>query len=86
MNIEGGEVLAIKGMQRILAQLHPLMLVELHGREAARVVWESLARCGYTVHRMQPGYPQVTAVDQLDWKAYILGKPIPGSTTAGDRE
>ncbi len=76
MDIEGGEVLAIKGMQRILHEVRPLLLVELHGHEAARAVWESLARQHYTVHRMQPGYPQVSTVDQLDWKAYIIAKPI----------
>ena len=76
MDIEGGEVLAIKGMQRILQEVRPLLLVELHGHEAARVVWESLAQGRYTVHRMQPGYPQVNSVDQLDWKAYIIAKPV----------
>ena len=76
MDIEGGEVLAIKGMQRILQEVRPLLLVELHGHEAARAVWESLARHQYTIHRMQPGYPQVNSVDQLDWKAYIIAKPI----------
>ncbi len=75
MDIEGGEVLAIKGMQRILGEARPLLLVELHGHEAARAVWEGLAQTGYTVHRMQPGLPQVRSVDQLDWKAYIVGKP-----------
>jgi FkbM family methyltransferase len=76
MDIEGGEVLAIKGMQRILLEARPLLLVELHGHEAARAVWDSLARHAYTVHRMQPGYPQVDTVEQLDWKAYIVAKPI----------
>jgi len=75
MDIEGGEVLAIKGMEHILEEVRPLLLVELHGHEAARAVWEGLARHKYTVHRMQPGYPQVHSVDQLDWKAYIVAKP-----------
>ena len=80
MDIEGGEVLAIKGMERILEEVRSLLLVELHGHEAARAVWESLARHGYTIHRMQPGYPQVNSVDQLDWKAYIVAKQAgPGS-------
>jgi FkbM family methyltransferase len=76
MDIEGGEVLAIKGVERILQEVRPLLLVELHGHEAARAVWESLARHHYTVHRMQPGYPQVKSVDQLDWKAYIIARPM----------
>ena len=66
MDIEGGEVLAIKGVERILQEIRPLLLVELHGHEAARAVWESLARHHYTIYRMQPGYPQVNSVDQLD--------------------
>jgi FkbM family methyltransferase len=75
MDIEGGEVLAIKGMDRILEEVRPLLLVELHGHEAARAVWESLVRHGYSVHRMQPRFPQVNSVAQLDWKAYIVGRP-----------
>jgi FkbM family methyltransferase len=76
MDIEGGEVLAIKGMGSILEEIRPLLLVELHGHEAARAVRKSLAQHRYTVHRMQPGYPQVNSVAQLDWKAYIIAKPI----------
>ena len=76
MDIEGGEVLAIKGVERILQEVRPLLLVELHGHEAARAVWEGLARHEYTVHRMRPGYPQVDTVEQLDWKAYIVAKPV----------
>jgi FkbM family methyltransferase len=75
LDIEGGEVLAVKGMQRILAELRPLMLVELHGYEAARAVWPVLASAGYTIHRMQADFPKVDTVDMLDWKAYIIGKP-----------
>jgi FkbM family methyltransferase len=75
MDIEGGEVLAVRGMQRILDEVRPLMLVELHGHEAARAVWDSLARHDYSMHRMQPGFPQVDSVDLLDWKAYIVGRP-----------
>ena len=74
MDIEGGEVLAIQGMQRILAELRPLMLIELHGHEAARAVWLALTGAGYTFHCMQAGFPKVETVAQLDWKAYIIGK------------
>jgi FkbM family methyltransferase len=75
MDIEGGEVLAVQGMQRILAELRPLLLIELHGHESARAVWQALAGAGYTIHRMQTGYPKVESVEMLDWKAYVIGKP-----------
>ena len=42
MDIEGGEVLALPGMQRVLEQARPLLLLELHGPEAAQVAWETL--------------------------------------------
>jgi len=75
MDIEGGEVLAVQGMQRILAELRPLMLIELHGHEAARAIWSALVGAGYTIHRMQAGFPKVESIELLDWKAYIIGKP-----------
>ena len=75
MDIEGGEVLAIRGMERLLAEARPLLLVELHGQAAAAAVWESLQRHGYAVRRMTEGYPRVEALSDLDWKAYIIGDP-----------
>lgn len=72
MDIEGGEVLALPGMERVLSEAHPLIFLELHGLEAAQVAWEILTGCGYGVYRMQPGYPRASAVEELDWKAYVV--------------
>ncbi|MDH5506337.1 MAG: FkbM family methyltransferase, partial [Anaerolineae bacterium] len=38
LDIEGGEVLALPGMRRLLAESRPTLLVELHGPESARAV------------------------------------------------
>jgi len=76
IDIEGSEILALKGMHRMLDQRQPLLLVEIHGPEAARVTWETLTSFGYKICQMLPGYPQVTNLDDLDWKAYIVGLPI----------
>jgi FkbM family methyltransferase len=75
MDIEGGEVLALPGMRRLLAEMRPLILLELHGPEAARLVWDTLSAAGYRLCRMAPGYPQVPSLDALDWKAYLIAKP-----------
>ncbi len=75
MDIEGGEVLALQGMRRLLAEARPLLLLELHGPESARTAWETLTAAGYTILRMQPGYPVVKSLEELDWKAYIIAKP-----------
>jgi FkbM family methyltransferase len=78
MDIEGGEVLALPGMQRMLAEIQPVVLVELHGPESARAAWEMLLANSYTIHYMQAGYPQVDKLDALDWKAYLIGVPKHG--------
>ena len=77
MDIEGGEVLALPGMQRVLAEARPLMLMELHGPESSRVAWETLTAAGYKIHWMRPGYPVVPSLEAMGWKAYIVAKPSP---------
>ncbi len=75
MDIEGGEVLALPGMRRLLAENPPLMLIELHGRQAAQVVWENLTQSGYQICRMEAGYTPVRSVEDMDWKAYVVAFP-----------
>ncbi|HEB66176.1 MAG TPA: FkbM family methyltransferase [Chloroflexi bacterium] len=74
MDIEGGEVLALPGMARLLREARPLLFLELHGPESARAAWDALAAAGYTLHRMAPGYPRIPSLTELDWKAYVVGK------------
>lgn len=75
MDIEGGEVLALPGMTRLISLARPLILLELHGSEAAQVAWEALMSNHYRLYGMQPGYPEVKACEQLDWKSYLVAKP-----------
>ncbi|HZD57317.1 MAG TPA: FkbM family methyltransferase [Anaerolineales bacterium] len=75
MDIEGGEVLAFPGMCEVLKKERPLLFLELHGSEAAQVAWETLTSLDYHIRRMAPGYPLVTNLDALDWKAYLLARP-----------
>jgi FkbM family methyltransferase len=75
MDIEGGEVLALKGMSRLLAEVRPLILLELHGHEAARVSWEILTVNNYQIGRMTAGFPPVHSLEELDWKSYLIAQP-----------
>jgi len=75
MDIEGGEVLALPGMKRVLAEACPLLLLELHGPESARAAWEHLGGAGYRICWMKPGYPAVASLEKMDWKAYIVARP-----------
>jgi len=76
MDIEGGEVLALPGMRRVLAEARPLMLLELHGSESSRVAWETLTAAGYKIRWMRRGYPVVPSLEALGRKAYIVAKPL----------
>jgi hypothetical protein len=73
MDIEGGEALALAGMERVLEEARPVILLELHGPEAAQAAWRILTAAGYRLHYMQPGYPPIMSVADLDWKAYTVG-------------
>jgi len=75
IDIEGGEVLALPGMKRVLEEARPVLLLELHGPESSRKVWETLTMAGYTLHWMKQGYPTIPSLEALDWKAYIVAKP-----------
>jgi FkbM family methyltransferase len=75
MDIEGGEVMALPGMRRVLAEARPLMLMELHGPESARAAWDALTATGYCLCEMKPGYPRVPSLEALDWKAYLVALP-----------
>ncbi len=74
MDIEGGEVLALPGMQRILREAHPLMLLELHGPESEKAAWETLTAAGYSLYAMETGYPRIESPEKLGWKAYVIAK------------
>lgn len=75
MDIEGGEVLALPGMQRLLQEARPLIFLELHGPEAARSAWDHLTGAGYEIARMTADYPLVPTLEDLDWKAYLVALP-----------
>jgi FkbM family methyltransferase len=72
IDIEGGEILALPGMSSLLHEFHPILLVELHGPEAARTTWELLNKEDYRICRMTSDYPQVHSLQDLDWKSYLV--------------
>ncbi len=75
MDIEGGEVLALPGMRRVLAEARPLLFLELHGQQAAATAWQLLTGSGYHLHHLKSGYPPIRDLENLGWKAYLLAKP-----------
>lgn len=74
MDIEGGEVLALPGMRRLLLEKPPLIFLELHGPEAALAAWDELGAAGYALFRMDNGEP-IPSLQELDWKTYVIAHP-----------
>jgi len=75
IDVEGGEGMVLRGANRLLSEQRPILLIELHGPEAASSVWEQLMRFGYTVRELKKGLPNVRAPSELPWKAYIVAVP-----------
>lgn len=76
IDIEGGEVLALQGMRRVLDEIRPILFLEVHGPEAAAGVWDILAEANYLMHRLEKGYPEVSRQGDLRWKEYLVALPL----------
>jgi FkbM family methyltransferase len=75
IDIEGGEVMALRGMTRLLSEARPLFFLELHGPEAAKVAWDVLTGAGYSICKMEKDLSPIPSQEDLDWKAYLVGVP-----------
>ena len=75
IDIEGGEVLALPGMQKLIHDQGPIIMIELHGPEAAKTTWKILNREQYRICLMAPSFPEVHEVNELGWKSYVVAFP-----------
>jgi FkbM family methyltransferase len=76
IDIEGGEVLALPGMRRLLKEAKPQLLIEIHGDEAAQACWQALVQARYQISRMAPGFPALPDWQSLKWKSYLVAFPL----------
>jgi FkbM family methyltransferase len=77
IDIEGGEILALPGMKRLLKETRPLIFLELHGEQAAHATWKIFTEAEYTLFRMESGYPIIPSLEALQWKEYVIAEPKP---------
>jgi len=75
IDIEGGEILALPGMRRILRQARPAILLEVHGPQAARVIRQEMENAHYVLHHLRRPYPALRLSDEMAWKSYLLALP-----------
>jgi FkbM family methyltransferase len=52
IDIEGAELLALRGAERLLRERKPVLLVEVHTEEISREFYPLLERYGYCFHRL----------------------------------
>lgn len=70
MDIEGAEVAALRGADRLLRERRPTLICELHGTNAA--VTELLQAYGYDVRTIES--PEVPP-QQAEWYVHVIAKP-----------
>jgi FkbM family methyltransferase len=75
IDIEGGETKAVLGMQRVFKEGRPVILIEIHGPEAGRAVWDAFERADYRMFRMSHPERPIERPQSLGWKAYVIGLP-----------
>lgn len=55
LDIEGAESVALKYLQTLVADAHPLIVLELHNPECDEAAWEFALSTGYTLMDLQTG-------------------------------
>ena len=77
IDIEGGEVAALRGMSRLLRQVRPLILLETHSQACSQAAWQLLTEAGYRLCWMKKGYPVLSHQGALPRRAYLVAFPPP---------
>lgn len=76
IDIEGGEVLALRGMQSLLKKERPILFLELHGLEATAAAVDRLRASRYHLHWMHGDYAEIHSASELGKKSYVIARPV----------
>jgi FkbM family methyltransferase len=57
IDVEGAESAVLRGCLRVIAQYHPIFIIELHNPQEDRAVGTILRNCGYTAFQVESGQP-----------------------------
>ena len=75
LDLEGGEGPALQGMARLLSLRRPILLLEIHGDQAAAEVVRELERAGYSLHAMSSGYPSLAGRPPSALPRHVVALP-----------
>lgn len=71
IDVEGGEASVLEGMERMLQEIGPGLLMELHGPDAAAVVFRVLSQADYVIYPLVKPQKILADPSELPWKAYV---------------
>jgi FkbM family methyltransferase len=74
IDVEGAEALVLQGATRLLAEVRPMMIIELHNPEAAGEVWQIMSSSGYSFFRLEPGFPEAEVQSSFVKAVRVLAK------------
>lgn len=72
LDVEGAEALVLAGAQRVLRELRPTILMEVHGENPAGAVWDIMAPLGYQLHLLTSVGEQLIT-DRSTWMRHFAG-------------
>ena len=75
VDVEGGEAGVLQGGRRLLKEVRPGWLIEIHGPEAGEQTLQLLRGAGYKLWAIEEQLRPVADADNLGWKAYLLSLP-----------
>lgn len=74
MDVEHAEGRVLAGMQFILSEVRPVLIIEMHGPEAIAAAWSQLQRHSYDLYCL-PKMEFADAPDQIVQLAHYLARP-----------
>ena len=76
IDIEGAEILAIKKMKTILQEIKPIIIIEIHSKDAGQIVWNELAKYNYKVNKLDKPKEILLDGTSIAKRDYLLGLPL----------
>lgn len=74
MDVEHAEGRVLEGMKNTLRTLHPILLVEMHGREAIQEAWETLRQANYSVELL-PSWQSINDSSEIPELSHCVCRP-----------
>lgn len=78
IDIEGGEGKALMGACRCLRQIRPLLLLEIHSEEQARIVYEIMQEHSYRLLNLKDNCKLIECLQEMPthaFRGHLLGFP-----------